>query len=133
MQKIAEASVTLTELNETLAVQKVKIADQTKSCEQLLASIGESTDVALQKKQLSEKKREEIEEKKKIIAKEETEAKQVLAEAQPALDEAKLALGELEKADITEIRSVILKQPLSYPATSFIFRYRTNLHIYCIY
>ncbi|EFN79037.1 Dynein heavy chain 10, axonemal [Harpegnathos saltator] len=105
LQKIAEASVTLKELNETLAVQKVKVANQTKNCEQLLTSIGESTDVTVQKKELSEQKKQEIEEKKKIIIKEEAEAKLVLAEAQPALDAAKLALGELEKADITEIRS----------------------------
>lgn len=96
--------MTLTELNETLAVQKIKIAEQTENCEQLLASIGESADVAVEKKELSEQKKVEIEEQKKVIAKEEKEAKLVLAEAQPGLDAAKLALGELEKADITEIR-----------------------------
>ena len=36
--KIAEASTTLSELNEILVVQRVKVADQTKNCEQLLAS-----------------------------------------------------------------------------------------------
>ncbi|XP_076621651.1 dynein heavy chain at 89D [Colletes latitarsis] len=105
LQKIAEASVTLTELNEILAVQRVKVSDQTKNCEQLLSSIGESTDIAVEKKQLSEEKRKEIEDQRKIINKEQTEARQALAEAQPALDAARLALGELDKADITEIRS----------------------------
>ncbi|KAM0726763.1 Dynein axonemal heavy chain 10 [Formica fusca] len=105
LQKIAEASVTLIELNKILAVQRIKVADQTKNCEQLLASIGESTDVAMEKKNLSEEKRKEIEDKKKMITKEETDAKKALAEAQPALDAARLALGELDKADITEIRS----------------------------
>ncbi|XP_011874224.1 PREDICTED: dynein heavy chain 10, axonemal [Vollenhovia emeryi] len=105
LQKIMEASVTLTKLNKVLAEQRIKVGDQTRSCERLLASIGESTDVAVEKKNLSQEKRKEIEDKKKMIAKEETEARQVLAEAQPALDAAKLALGELEKADITEIRS----------------------------
>lgn len=104
LQKIAEASVTLIELNEILAVQRNKVSDQTRNCEQLLASIGESTDVAIEKKNLREEKRKEIEDKKKMIAKEEAEAKQALAEAQPALDAARLALGELDKADITEIR-----------------------------
>ncbi|GAB1860436.1 Dynein heavy chain 10, axonemal [Camponotus japonicus] len=107
LQKIAEASVTLIELNKILAVQRTKVADQTKNCEQLLASIGESTDIAMEKKNLSEEKRKEIEDKKKIITKEETEAKKTLAEAQPALDAARLALGELDKADITEIRSFV--------------------------
>ncbi|XP_012151823.2 dynein heavy chain at 89D [Megachile rotundata] len=105
IQKIAEASVTLNELNEILAVQRVKVADQTRNCEQLLTSIGESTDIAMEKKQMSEEKSKEIEDQQKIITKEETEAKQALAEAQPALDAARAALSELDKADITEIRS----------------------------
>jgi len=104
LQKIADASVTLKELNETLAEQKIKVANQTQNCERLLASIGESTDIAMKKKNVGEEKRKEIEEKKKMIAKEEAEAKQVLADAQPALEAAKLQLSELEKADITEIR-----------------------------
>lgn len=107
MEKIAQASVNLKEMNEILAVQKIKVLDQTKNCEQLLSSIGNSTNIAMEKKNLSEEKRKEIEEKKKIIATEEAEAKQSLEEAKPALDAAKLALGELEKADITEIRFVI--------------------------
>lgn len=112
LQKIADASVTLVELNEILAMQRIKVADQTRNCEQLLVSISESTDIAMQKKELSEEKRKEIEDRKKIITKEKTEAKLALAEAEPALDAARLALGELEKADITEIRfllSIIFK------------------------
>ncbi|KAG5320172.1 DYH10 protein, partial [Pseudoatta argentina] len=105
LQKIIDASVTLTELNEVLAEQRIKIDDQTRNCEQLLETIGKSTDIALEKKTLSEDKRKEIEDKKKMITKEEKEAKQALAEAQPALDAAKLALSDLDKADITEIRS----------------------------
>lgn len=99
--------MTLAGLNETLAVQRIKVADQTKNCEQLLTSIGESTNVAMEKKELSEEKRKEIEDRKKMITKEETEARQTLTEAQPALDDARLALSELEKADITEIRSIL--------------------------
>ncbi|XP_047348543.1 dynein axonemal heavy chain 10 isoform X3 [Vespa velutina] len=105
LQKIDEASITLAELNDILAVQRVKVADQTKNCEQLLSSIGESTDIAMEKKEQSVDKQREIEEKKKIIAKEESEAKTALTAAQPALDAARLALGELDKSDITEIRS----------------------------
>lgn len=102
--KIAEASATLEELNSVLAVQRVKVAEQTKNCEQLLASIGTSTDTAMEKKRLSEEKREEIEEQNKIITKESAEAREALAMAQPALNSARIALGELEKGDITEIR-----------------------------
>ncbi|KYN03638.1 Dynein heavy chain 10, axonemal, partial [Cyphomyrmex costatus] len=105
LQKIMEASMTLTELNKILAEQRIKVADQTRNCEQLLETIGKSTDIALEKKTLREDKRKEIEDKKKMITKEETGARQALAEAQPALDAAKLALSDLDKADITEIRS----------------------------
>lgn len=108
LQKIMEASVILTELNKILAVQKIKVGEQTRSCEWLLTSIGQSTDIAMEKKSLSEEKKKEIADKKKMIAKEETEARQALTEAQPALDAAKLALSELDKADITEIRFIIL-------------------------
>lgn len=104
LQKIEEASITLAELNDILAVQRIKVADQTKNCEQLLSSIGESTDIAMDKKEQSVDKQREIEEKKKLIAKEESEAKTALAAAQPALDAARMALGELDKSDITEIR-----------------------------
>lgn len=107
LQKIADASVTLKELNEILAEQRIKVTIQTQNCEQLLESIGESTDTAMKKKNVREEKRKEIEDKKKIIAKEEAEARQVLADAQPALDTARLQLNELEKADITEIRCII--------------------------
>jgi len=99
--------VTLTELNEILAEQRIKVDDQTTKCEQLLEIIGKSTDIELEKKTLREDKRKEIEEKKKIISKEETEARKALAEAQPALDAAKLALSDLDKADITEIRFIL--------------------------
>ncbi|XP_043285223.1 dynein axonemal heavy chain 10 [Venturia canescens] len=105
LMKIAEASATLEELNSVLAIQRVKVAEQTKNCEQLLSSIGSSTDVAMEKKALSEEKRGEIEEQNKVITRESAEARAALAEAQPALNLARIALGELEKSDITEIRS----------------------------
>lgn len=80
------------------------MAEQTRNCEQLLSSIGESTDIAMIKKNISIEKRIEIEEQNKVIAKETAEAKEVLSEAQPALESARLALAELDKSDITEIR-----------------------------
>lgn len=107
LAKIAEASDTLTQLNAILAVQRVKVAEQTNNCEQLLKSIGESTDIAKEKQAISMEKRQEIEEQNKIITKESSEAKAVLAEAEPALVAARLALADLEKSDITEIRFLV--------------------------
>ncbi|XP_014219672.1 dynein heavy chain 10, axonemal [Copidosoma floridanum] len=105
VSKIADASANLDQLNAVLAVQRVKVKEQTQNCEILLVSIGESTEIAVTKKALGEEKRREIEERNKMIAKESTEAREALAEAQPTLERARKALSELEKSDITEIRS----------------------------
>lgn len=88
-----------------MAIQRVKVQEQAKNCEKLLSSIGESTEIAKEKQNISMEKREEIEIRNEIIEKESSDAKKVLAEAQPVLDSARLALNDLEKSDITEIRS----------------------------
>lgn len=49
-------------------------------------------------------KGKEIEEQSKIIAREKKEAEAALAEALPALEAARLALDDLEKSDVVEIR-----------------------------
>ena len=108
VSKIAEASDTLTELNEILAVQRVKVAEKTMNCEQLLKTIKQNTDIAIEKQTAKIVKHKEIEEQHKIIAQESTGARAALAEAQPALESARLALGDLDKADITEIRFEII-------------------------
>lgn len=76
----------------------------------MLKSIGESTNIAKEKQTISMEKRQEIEVQNKIIVKESKEAKTALAEAQPALEAARLALSDLDKADITEIRLSFLKK-----------------------
>ncbi|KAK0163654.1 hypothetical protein PV327_007315 [Microctonus hyperodae] len=105
LEKIAEASRTLIKLNEMLAIQQIKIEEQTKNCEELFIAIGDNTEIVTKKQKDSIEKREEIETKNKTINKESTEAKAILAEAQPSLDIARLALNDLDKSDITEIQS----------------------------
>ena len=46
----------------------------------------------------------EIEEQNKVIAVEKADAEAALAEALPALEEARIALSDLDKNDVTEIR-----------------------------
>ena len=53
---------------------------------------------------MAQTKSKEIEEQNKVIAKEKTEAEEALAEALPALEEARLALRDLDKSHVTEIR-----------------------------
>lgn len=46
----------------------------------------------------------EIEEQNKVIAVEKADAEAALAAALPALEEARIALSDLDKSDVTEIR-----------------------------
>ncbi|KAJ4435378.1 hypothetical protein ANN_17992 [Periplaneta americana] len=105
MAKILEASEELNELNKKLEIQKIAVAEKTRACEELLAEIKEATAMASEKKETATIKSIEIEEKSKVISAEKAEAEEALAEALPALEAARLALSELDKGDITEIRS----------------------------
>uniref|UniRef100_UPI0037E7F8F2 dynein axonemal heavy chain 10 n=1 Tax=Semicossyphus pulcher TaxID=241346 RepID=UPI0037E7F8F2 len=105
LDKLKEASEQLAELNVKLAEQKVILAEKSVACEALLDEITTNTTVAEEKKTLAEDKAKEIEEQNKVIAVEKKEAESSLAEALPALEAARMALQDLEKSDVTEIRS----------------------------
>nr|XP_034835442.1 dynein heavy chain 10, axonemal [Maniola hyperantus] len=105
LAKIEEANVQLEDLNAKLAVQKVIVAEQTKECEILLNEISTATEAAVAKQNVAAIKSVEITEQSKVIAEEKSEAEEVLSAALPALEAARLALSDLDKNDITEIRS----------------------------
>ncbi|XP_022902554.2 dynein axonemal heavy chain 10 [Onthophagus taurus] len=105
MTKIEEASVELEKLNAKLAVQKVIVGEATAACETMLGEIELGTNEATEKKNIASEKSAEIEEKKKVITVEAGEANEALQAALPALEQARLALSDLDKSDITEIRS----------------------------
>ncbi|XP_028025407.1 dynein heavy chain 10, axonemal [Bombyx mandarina] len=105
LAKIAEANVQLEDLNAKLAVQKVIVAEQTKECEILLKEISTATEAAVAKQQVAGVKSVEITEQSKVIAVEKADAEEALSAALPALEAARLALADLDKNDITEIRS----------------------------
>ncbi|KAG9351776.1 hypothetical protein JZ751_023027 [Albula glossodonta] len=104
LDKLKEASVQLEELNVKLADQKVVLAEKSSACEVLLQEICTNTTVAEEKKTMAEEKAKEIEEQNKVIAVEKQDAESSLAEALPALEGARLALQDLDKSDVTEIR-----------------------------
>lgn len=64
-----------------------------------------ATDAATTKQQVASVKSAEITEQSAIISVEKEEAEEVLSAALPALEAARLALADLDKNDITEIRS----------------------------
>ncbi|XP_076854099.1 dynein axonemal heavy chain 10 [Brachyhypopomus gauderio] len=105
LAKLEEASVQLAELNIKLSEQKVVLAEKSSACELLLQEITTNKAVAEEKKMLAEEKAKEIEEQNKVIAVEKMEAESSLAEALPALEAARIALQDLDKSDVTEIRS----------------------------
>ncbi|XP_035829687.1 dynein heavy chain 10, axonemal isoform X2 [Aplysia californica] len=105
LSKIADASAMLAVLNEKLAVQKVAVTEKSAACEALLEEISTGTKQASEKKKFAEAKGEEIAEQSKIIEVEKKEAEDALAEALPALEAARIALDDLDKSDVTEIRS----------------------------
>ncbi|XP_061762564.1 dynein axonemal heavy chain 10-like [Nerophis ophidion] len=105
LDKLKEASVQLDELNIKLAEQKVVLAEKSSACEIMLKEIASNTTVAEEKKMLAEEKAKEIEEQNKVIAVEKLEAETSLAEALPQLEAARIALQDLDKSDVTEIRS----------------------------
>ncbi|KAK6624941.1 hypothetical protein RUM44_011805 [Polyplax serrata] len=105
MLKIAEASVQLAELNAKLEVQQVATAKKTAACEELLSEISGATEAANEKKNDVTTKKQEIEEQEKVIFFEKAEAQEILDAALPALETARAALSDLDKSDITEIRS----------------------------
>ncbi|KAK3924935.1 Dynein heavy chain 10, axonemal [Frankliniella fusca] len=105
MVKMHEASAELDILNKRLEVQKKVVAEKQAASNVLLAQVREATESANQKKDKATEKSIEIEQQAKVINTEKGEAQEVLAEAMPALEAARAALAELEKSDITEIRS----------------------------
>ncbi|KAI5616269.1 dynein heavy chain 10, axonemal [Silurus asotus] len=106
LDKLVEASVQLAELNIKLAEQKVVLAEKSSACEILLNEISTNTASAEEKKKLAEEKAKEIAEQNKVISVEKKDAESSLAEALPALEAARLALQDLDKSDVTEIRRV---------------------------
>ncbi|CAH8587314.1 unnamed protein product [Heterobilharzia americana] len=105
LQKLAEASVQLEELNAKLAVQRIAVTEKTQACENLLSEITNSSQLATEKKEMAVTKSKEIQVQSVEIQQEKTEAETALAEALPILEQARLALDDLDKSDVTEIRS----------------------------
>ncbi|CAH8588474.1 Dynein heavy chain 10, axonemal [Schistosoma haematobium] len=105
LQKLAEASIQLEELNAKLAVQRIAVTEKTQACENLLNEITNSSQLATEKKELAVLKSKEIQIQSVEIEQEKTEAETALAEALPVLEQARLALDDLDKSDVTEIRS----------------------------
>ncbi|XP_062558011.1 dynein axonemal heavy chain 10 isoform X2 [Armigeres subalbatus] len=105
IEKINEASLQIDQLSIVVEEQRKNVVEAAKRCEQMLVGIETSTEKANSKKAEASEKSVEVEQQKKIITVEKAEAEEALAAALPALEIARLALSDLDKSDITEIRS----------------------------
>ncbi|XP_058811885.1 dynein axonemal heavy chain 10 isoform X1 [Topomyia yanbarensis] len=105
IEKINEASLQIDQLSIIVEEQRKNVVEAALRCEQMLVGIETSTEKANSKKAEASEKSVEVEQQKKIITVEKAEAEEALAAALPALEIARLALSDLDKSDITEIRS----------------------------
>ncbi|KAJ6635868.1 Dynein axonemal heavy chain 10 [Pseudolycoriella hygida] len=103
--KIEEAADQIEQLTTQVEEQQKDVITAAESCEKMLEGIQKSTDTATRKTEQASKKQVEVEQSKKIITIEKVEAEEVLKEALPALEAARNALSNLDRGDITEIRS----------------------------
>lgn len=125
LTKLMEASEQIKVLNDQLQVQKKAVGEKSEACEILLKDISEKTEMGKEKKEMAQTKNNEMEEQNKVLTSslqygmcdvifcsatvqviivEKTEAEAALEEALPALEEARIALSDLDKNDVTEIR-----------------------------
>ena len=105
LEKLEESSQQLEVLNKQLAEQNIAVKNKTEACNKLLEVIAVNTQAAEEKKTLAEKKEVELDGQLVQIAKDKEEAEAALAEALPALENARLALANLSSTELTEIRS----------------------------
>jgi len=111
IDKIAEAKVQLDALNEELKVQDVVLKDSTEKCEVMVEQISSSTTTATEKSKLAEAKGIQLQEEAEIIVVQKKDAEDALAVALPALEAARNALKNLDKSDVTEVRSFATPPP----------------------
>ncbi|KAI3385375.1 hypothetical protein SNEBB_009845 [Seison nebaliae] len=105
LSKIAETSDKVEQMSESLEIDKIKVLQFQKECEEFLFDI-------VQQKREADDKQKAVQNTKLKIADEEVRcegiaetAKAELAEAMPAYEEAKEALNQLSKRDIAEVKA----------------------------
>ncbi|XP_055846772.1 dynein axonemal heavy chain 10 isoform X2 [Episyrphus balteatus] len=109
--KIDDAAEQIDQLRIIVTEQKQNVEVASTDCETMMVDIESSTQKANVKKAEASEKSMEVEIKGKQIAIEKADAEVALSEAMPALEEARRALANLDKSQITEIRSFATPPP----------------------
>eukprot|EP00736_Rhodelphis_marinus_P009344 Rmarinus@m.3249 len=112
LQKLIQAGEEVEVMKVSLTDAKKVVDIKTKEVDELLKVISENKETAEAKQLVATNKEQQLTVQSEEIAKNKEEAQAVLAEAVPALAAAAEALQNLEKKDITELRSFAKPHPL---------------------
>ncbi|PRP82215.1 dynein-1-alpha heavy chain, flagellar inner arm I1 complex, partial [Planoprotostelium fungivorum] len=105
LKKLIEAAVYLDQLNTKLVTQKIIVDQKAEVNNHLLVAISENKAKVQVKQALATAKERELKELQAQILTKKTEAESSLEAALPMVAEARAALQNLSKADVTELRS----------------------------
>eukprot|EP00727_Mastigamoeba_balamuthi_P006867 m51a1_g2800 putative dynein heavy chain axonemal (4501) ;mRNA; f:77561-92205 len=108
LQKLIEAAVQIEELNARLQTQRTQVEEQTRICNELLQSIGEKKTKVEAAQLLASTKEKELNELMVQIDAKKQEAEADLEAALPALEGARVAVQNLKRDEVTEIRTFAL-------------------------
>jgi dynein heavy chain, axonemal len=105
LKKLIEAAQHLDQLNTKLVTQKIIVDQKAEVNNHLLVAISENKAKVQVKQALATAKERELKELQVQILTQKTEAESSLEQALPVVAEARAALQNLSKADVTELRS----------------------------
>jgi len=106
LDKLVQAAQQVTEMSKELEVKKVVVDENAEQVRNLISDITEKTIVVTKRQEEANAAAEQIAKDSVIIEQEKADADQALQGALPALEAAAKALDELDKKDITEIKSM---------------------------
>jgi dynein heavy chain len=112
LTKLGEAQTAVDRMSVELREQKVIVDSKTRDVESLIRNIGERQAIADNQQKEAHKKQKDLGENAKVIEEESEKANKALEAALPALEAAAAALDNLNKDDITEIKSFATPPPL---------------------
>jgi dynein heavy chain len=103
---LARAQEDTEELSKVLEVKNKDIAEKSIVVAELIKEIGAKSEQVGKEKGVADVKKEQLDKDSVIIAREEAEASKALEEAIPALEAAKLALENIFKKDLDELKAL---------------------------
>lgn len=111
LEKLMSAAEQVQVMSKELAEKKIIVDENAVKVANLIDEINEKTVVATKRQEEANQAAKQIEEDSVVIAREKADADEALAAALPALEAAAEALENLDKKDLTEIKSMASPPP----------------------